>query len=441
MPGPAHRARLYATAHGVLQMAINGRPVSEDILAPGWTAYRDRLLVEAYDVTDLLRVGDNVITAMVGDGWYRGRLGWGPDGGRGRYGTDVALLAQLEVELDDGSELRVTTDTEWRASNGTIRAADFYDGSTIDLREAQDGWELPGFEDGTWARAVEVPFDREVLEPRIAPPVRVAASIPVVPVEVRPGLYRIDGGQNVTGHVRLHVRGRRDQIVTVRHAEVLEPDGSLHTRSLRSAKATDTYVLADDRDRRPGADRSPSTASGTRRSRPTRTYSTPRVVAISSATPRRGNVRVLRCGPEPVPRERRLVSAGQLRLGPDGLPATGRAPRLDRGRTGLRVDGMHACSTRSRSGPAGCAISRSIRTPCLGVPSVVPDVVLQGEARFGRAGWADAATIVPWAVYEAYGDIRGRSRPVRRACGRWIESLIASMSGRTACWPNRLPVR
>ena len=83
-------------------MAINGRPVSEDILAPGWTAYRDRLLVEAYDVTDLLRIGRNVITGVVGDGWYRGRLGWDPDGGRARYGTDVALFAQLEVDLDDG---------------------------------------------------------------------------------------------------------------------------------------------------------------------------------------------------------------------------------------------------------------------------------------------------------------------------------------------------
>ena len=202
-------------------MAINGRPVSEDILAPGWTAYRDRLLVEAYDVTDLLRLGGNVITGVVGDGWYRGRLGWAPDGGRARYGKDVALFAQLEVELDDGGALRVTTDRQWRASTGAIRAADFYDGSEIDLREDQIGWEMPGFDDAPWAEVVEVPFDSGILEPRIAPPVRVAASIPVPPVEVRPGLFRTDGGQNVTGHVRIRVRGRRDQRVTVRHAEVL----------------------------------------------------------------------------------------------------------------------------------------------------------------------------------------------------------------------------
>ena len=149
-------------------MAINGRPVSEDILAPGWTAYRDHLLVEAYDVTDLLRIGRNVITGVIGDGWYRGRLGWGPDGGRARYGTDVALFAQLEVDLDDGGGLRVTTDSEWRASIGGNAAADFYDGSEIDLREEQDSWEMPDFDDATWAKVVEVPFDASILEPGIA---------------------------------------------------------------------------------------------------------------------------------------------------------------------------------------------------------------------------------------------------------------------------------
>jgi alpha-L-rhamnosidase len=246
VPVPARRARLYVTAHGVFRMAINGRPVSEDILAPGWTAYRDRLLVEAYDVTDLLHVGRNVITAMVGDGWYRGRLGWDPNGDRAHYGTDVALLAQLEVDLNDGRTLTIGTDGQWRASTGAIRAADLYDGAEIDLREEQDGWEMSAFDDASWATAAEVPFDRRILEPRIAPPVRVAASLPVSPIEVRPGLFRTDGGQNITGHVRLRVRGRRDQRVTVRHAEVLESDGSLHTRSLRSARATDTYVLADD---------------------------------------------------------------------------------------------------------------------------------------------------------------------------------------------------
>jgi alpha-L-rhamnosidase len=421
VPGPSRRARLYATAHGVFSMAINGRPVSEDVLAPGWTAYRDRLLVEAYDVTDLLRVGDNVITGVVGDGWYRGRLGWGPDGGRGRYGTDVALLAQLEVELDDGSALRVTTDSEWRASNGAIRAADFYDGSEIDLREEQDGWEMPGFEDGTWAKVVEVPFDRGILEPRIAPPVRVAALIPVSPVEVRPGLFRIDGGQNVTGHVRLRVRGRRDQRVTVRHAEVLEADGSLHTRSLRSAKATDTFVLADDQ----AVVLEPMfTFHGFRYAEIETDADVldAAYVAISSATPRRGT---FESSDSDLNRLHENVVWSQ-RDNFVSVPTD--CPQRDE-RLGWTGDAQAFASTASTLFDAQSFWTSWLRDlaldqdPVLGVPSVVPDVVLQGEARFGRAGWADAATIVPWAVYEAYGDI-AVVRDQYSSMQAWIESLI-----------------
>jgi alpha-L-rhamnosidase len=421
IPGPVRRARLYATAHGVFRMAINGRPVSEDILAPGWTAYRDRLLVEAYDVTDLLRVGRNAITGVVGDGWYRGRLGWDPDGGRARYGRDVALFAQLEVDLDDGRAISVSTDGQWRASSGAIRSADLYDGAEIDLREEPAGWELPEFEDASWADVVEVPFDSRILEPRIAPPVRVVASIPVTPVEVRPGLFRTDGGQNLTGHVRIRVQGRRDQRVTVRHAEVLEPDGSLHTRSLRSAKATDTYVLADDE----AVVLEPTfTFHGFRYAEIETDADVMGIahVAISSATPQRST---FESSDADLNRFHENVVWSQ-RDNFVSVPTD--CPQRDE-RLGWSGDAQAFASTACTLFDSASFWASWLRDlaldqdPVLGVPSVVPDVVLQGEARFGRAGWADAATIVPWAVYEAYGDgtvIRDQY-PSMRA---WIESLL-----------------
>ncbi len=422
VPGPVRRARLYATAHGVFRMAINGRPVSEDILAPGWTAYRDRLLVETYDVTDLLRTGRNAITGVVGDGWYRGRLGWDPDGGRARYGRDVALFAQLEVDLDDGSALRVSTDGQWRASSGAIRSADLYDGADIDLREEPDGWELPEFEDASWANVVAVPFDSRILEPRIAPPVRVAASIPVTPVEVRPGLFRTDGGQNLTGHVRIRVRGRRGQRVTVRHAEVLEPDGSLHTRSLRSAKATDTYVLADDR----AVVLEPMfTFHGFQYAEIETDADVMDIshVAISSATPQRST---FESSDADLNRFHENVVWSQ-RDNFVSVPTD--CPQRDE-RLGWSGDAQAFASTACTLFDSASFWASWLRDlaldqdPVLGVPSVVPDVVLQGEARFGRAGWADAATIVPWAVYEAYGDVTviRDQYPSMRA---WIESLLA----------------
>ena len=311
--------------------------------------------------------------------------------------------------------------SEWRASSGAIRSADLYDGADIDLREEQDGWETPDFEDASWARVVAVPFDSGILEPRIAPPVRVAASIPVSPVEVRPGLFRTDGGQNVTGHVRIRVRGRRDQRVTVRHAEVLEPDGSLHTRSLRSARATDTYVLADDQTvvlepmftfhgfRYAEIETDADVIDATH-------------VAISSATPRRGT---FESSDADLNRFHENVVWSQ-RDNFVSVPTD--CPQRDE-RLGWTGDAQAFASTASTLFDAQSFWASWLRDlafdqdPVMGVPSVVPDVVLQGEARFGRAGWADAATIVPWAVYEAYGDVTV-VRDQYPSMRGWIESLL-----------------
>ncbi len=101
-----------------IAVTINGRPVSEDLLSPGWTTYRHRLLADTYDVTVLLRPGENVIAGVLGDGWYRGRLGWDPDGDRGRYGSRIGLIAQLEVDLGDG------TTSGWSATDASWRGVD-----------------------------------------------------------------------------------------------------------------------------------------------------------------------------------------------------------------------------------------------------------------------------------------------------------------------------
>ena len=242
------RARLYVTALGVHDVRINGEPISDELLAPGWTPYDERLLADTYDVTSRLRPGPNVIVARLGDGWYRGRLGWDPGEDRCRYGREVGLIAQLEWDTDDGTSHRLVTDGSWMATTGEIRSADLYDGSVIDLRERLVGLDQPGQVDADWRPVAVVPFDARVIEPRIAPPVRVIerweAQLPTAgPVD---GILRLDAGQNISGFVRLRVRGRPGDRITVRHAEVREPDGSLHTRALRSARATDTYILADE---------------------------------------------------------------------------------------------------------------------------------------------------------------------------------------------------
>ncbi len=248
LPGPVAQARLHVTALGLHQVTINGRAVTTDLLAPGWTTYRHRLLADTYDVTDLLTAGPNAIGAVLGDGWYRGRLGWQPGHARCHYGDQVALVAQLEIASAPtaaGSWSQRMRSGE--PSTGEIRSADLYDGSTIDLRESLIGWDRAGFDDTDWRAVAIVPFDLGLIEPRMAPPVRIVETMPVDRTSRR---WRAVGARRRPEHlrlVRLRVLGRRGDRVTVRHAEVLEPDGSLHTRALRSAKATDTYVLAEDK--------------------------------------------------------------------------------------------------------------------------------------------------------------------------------------------------
>ncbi len=209
LPGPVARARLYVTSLGLHEVFINGQRVGDALLSPGWTTYRHRLLYETHDVTGLLGPGANVIAAVLGDGWYRGRIGWDPRDDRRHYGDEIGLVAQLEVELTDGSHVMVVSDGEWHASTGEIRRADLYDGCDIDLRAQQAGWTRPGFDARGWRPVRLVSWDRSIVEPRIAPPVRIVAELPPRR-HVRPdGALQLDGGQNIAGFVRLRVRGQR----------------------------------------------------------------------------------------------------------------------------------------------------------------------------------------------------------------------------------------
>lgn len=236
------RARLYITAHGVYEAEINGRPANDHVMPPGWTSYSHRLRYQVCDVTALLREGGNAIGAMLGNGWFRGRLGW--SGGRSNvYGDRLALLAQLEITYADGSVQRVVTDSSWRASEGPVLEDDIYDGETYDARLEKPGWSSPGFDDTGWAGVQVLEAGLETLFAPMGPPVRRVQFIEPVSIFQSPsGKTLIDFGQNLVGRLRIRVKGEAGQTVTLRHAEVLE-GGELATRPLRLAKATDRYTL------------------------------------------------------------------------------------------------------------------------------------------------------------------------------------------------------
>ncbi|WP_062378425.1 family 78 glycoside hydrolase catalytic domain [Demequina pelophila] len=236
-------ARLYVTSAGVHVGRLNGAPVSDEHLAPGWTSYTHRHRYRVHDVTERLRAGANVLAAELADGWFRGNIGF--DGGLWDvYGAHVGLLAQLEVEDAAGERRIVPLGDAWRTAPGPATAAGLYEGERYDARLLPAGWDLPGHDTAGWA----APERRDVsdlaarLEPAINEPVRPIEALTPVAVERRPdGRIRLDFGQNISGVLRVRVDAPAGHTVVLHHAEVLEND-ALGTRPLRRAVSIDAYT-------------------------------------------------------------------------------------------------------------------------------------------------------------------------------------------------------
>jgi alpha-L-rhamnosidase len=242
------RAIVYASALGVYELHINGRRVGDQLLAPEFTDYHARTQYQAYDVTSHLRSGTNVIGAVLGDGWYAGGIGLARSvmkKPRNIYGDHPRFIAQLEVELADGKKERVVTDESWRTTReGPIRSSDILDGEEYDGRRETPGWDAPGLDDKSW-RAADVAANAQtnlVAQPN--EPIRVMREIKPISVnEPKPGVHVFDMGQNMVGWCRLKAQGVSGTTVTLRHAEMLSDDGTIYTDNLRAAKQTDAYTF------------------------------------------------------------------------------------------------------------------------------------------------------------------------------------------------------
>ena len=237
------RATAYVTALGLYEVRINGQRVGDQLLAPEWTSYSNRVQYQTYDVTGLVRGGTNVITALIGEGWYAGRL---MAVGRCAYGNTPMFLMQLEFELDDGSRKEILTDSTWKVnSNGPMRAAGIYDGETFDARNERPGWDSQNFDDASWTAATAFPLDARQLVWQRNEPIRFEQDLSCQKLsQPRPGTFVFDLGQNMVGWCRLRAQGTPGVVVTIRHAEALNDDGTVYTANLRGALQTDYYTPA-----------------------------------------------------------------------------------------------------------------------------------------------------------------------------------------------------
>ncbi|MFD9435766.1 family 78 glycoside hydrolase catalytic domain [Streptomyces sp. NPDC060002] len=240
--GRVASARLLTTALGLHETRLNGAKVGDDVLAPGWTDYTKRVQYKVFDVTAHIRRGANALGAWLGNGWYSGSLGFA---GSRRYGTQPFYAAQLLITFTDGSTQLVRTDGSWKTGTGAITSDDLYHGETYDARLHAEGWDSAGFDDSGWATAVVHEGPTPPLVAQVDNGVTVQHEFRSVSLtQPQPGVWIFDMGQNFTGWNRIAVRGAAGTTVTVRHGEVLNPDGTLYTTNLRAAQATDVFTLA-----------------------------------------------------------------------------------------------------------------------------------------------------------------------------------------------------
>lgn len=422
------KARLYVTSMGLNNFYVNGERVGDNLLNPGWTAYQKRLLVDTHDVTALLKEGINTLGSELSDGWWRGKLGF--LGGSQQYGQDLGLIAQLEVTYSNGKVETFATDSSWKCSTAEIVFSSIYDGTTIDLNMQQPGWKTNNFDASSWRFVEEKTLDLKTLRQRITSPVRKVKTLDMS-IDKKEDRYLLRGTQNISGWVKIVVQGTKGQTVTVRHAEVLEPGEILHTKALRSAKATDTYILNDDGIFTLEPD---FTFHGFQFAEVVTesTLISAEAVAISSDLNRRGT---FWSSHEGLNKLHENVVWSQL----DNfvsLPTD--CPQRDE-RMGWTGDAQAFAPTANTLFDTSSFWSSWLIDLALDqfengdVSAVVPDILKMYPAEDnwifeGRAGWADAATIVPMSVYESFGDKSVLSRQLD-SMRRWTDALIARQNG------------
>jgi alpha-L-rhamnosidase len=444
---PVDSARLYATALGVFEPYLNGSVIGGQVLAPNWTSYHTRLRYQVLDVTAQLRHGANVIGAILGDGWYRGRL-WAVDGSqRNIYGSQVALLAQLEINYADGTSQIVATDTGWRSTTGPILASGLFDGERYDARLELAGWAEAGYDATSWQPVEIVEHPLESLVVPTDPPIRRIEEIsPANILESPSGKLIVDFGQNLVGRLRISVAGEPGDTITIRHAEVLE-GGELAVEPLRSALAVDRYTLKGN-----GIEtwEPRFTFHGFRYTQidgwPT-DFDPTSVVAVVLHTDfeRTG---WFDCSNALVNRLHENAVWG-MRGNFLGLPSD--CPQRDErlGWTGdIQVFAPSAAFLYNVNGllASWLADLAAEQGADGGVPHIVPNIfatappaslepgMVRDAIATSAAAWGDAAVVVPWVLYERFGDVNTLEAQWR-SISKWID-YVAGQAGPTRLWDS-----
>jgi|GEM_PF-1179135 len=405
------QARLYATALGVYEAYINGQKVGNDKLDPGWTNYKKTLLYQTFDITDMLKQGDNAVGAVVGSGWYAGKTG---NDFLACYGVDKAFLGQIVITYTDGTRDVIGTDNTWKCQEtGPYVATDLEDGETYDATRESDGWNEAGFNADGWIgtkiadeNTINTKIKISALDIKARNGEAVQQIQELVPVKTKAStensvIYNL--GQNISGVVRLKAAGKAGQTVRIRYGEMLNSDGSLYTENLRNAKATDYYTFKGG-----NAEEvfEPSfTTHGFQYIEISWDSEAPAIssvtgIALSDNLEKTGNVETSNS------ELNQLFSNINWSQRDNYLSIPTDCPQRDE-RLGWTGDAHIFARTGSLNYNSKQFMERYLeilRTDQKSDGMVYDINPYQGSVSSGNAGWADAAVIIPWTLYTQYND-------------------------------------
>ena len=420
---PVVRATLLATALGLYEVHINGQRVGDHVLAPDWTDYRKRVRYQMYDVTSLVKTGDNALGAFLAKGWFSGHIG---NGGFEFFGKQPAFLAQLEVTFADGSTQTIVTDDSWKSHDSPILASDFMLGEDYDSRLELAGWDQSGLNEQDWSPVQVREEASRLLEAQTMEPVHQLRVLkPKKITETKPGVWTYDLGQNMVGVVRLTVSASAGTKVTLRHAEMLKPDGSIYTQNLRGAPSVDHYTCKGD-----GVEvwQPRFTFHGFRYVEISGLPSQPDLdtitgIVIGSDNPQTGE---FSCSD---PRINQLQS--NIKWGQRGnyISVPTDCPQRDE-RLGWMGDAEVFIRTATYNADVASFFTKWLvdvddgQSAAGSFADVSPNTGMSG----GVPAWGDAGVICPWTIYETYGDTRILERHLP-AMIKWVEYLRANSDG------------
>ncbi|MCI7339574.1 MAG: glycoside hydrolase family 78 protein [Oscillospiraceae bacterium] len=385
----AEKAILKITALGVYEAKLNGERVGDFILAPGWTSYLNRLQVQSYDVTNLLKT-ENSLEVTVGQGWRA--IANKRDGSDFLGYRDTALISELTLVYADGTAESIVTDSSWTARESKLRYTNIYDGDIYDAT----------FKAGSARHCICVDLEKDMLIPQEGEKIVEHERMPALQVIKTPaGETVIDFGQNMTGYVEFRIKGTPGAQATISHGETLDRDGNFYNANYRSARAQIKFTC----DGEEHTYKSALTFFGFRYIRlenwpDEKKKENFTAVVVHSDIRRTG---YFECSDEAVNRLFKNIIWGQKG---NFLDVPTDCPQRDE-RLGWTGDAQVFVRTASLNFDVERFFKKWLRDLAADqgrdgcVPHVIPNI---SDDMGGSSAWSDAAVICPWEIYRTYGD-------------------------------------